>query len=273
MRAELLDIVFDGRNKAYGAYMLRKEYNKRVVKSLLVTGVLCLLFFWGNVLAHNLKKQEHIVLEGPTILLTDPPLVDVPKPETPPLAPPKQQQVQVNIKQFVKTLIVPDQLVEETPPDVETLEHAAIGFKTQAGIDGGDSISAPVVNNPKGTGTTSELGNVKKGDDEGKFISVQMAAEFPGGTQAWSKFLERNLNQDIPTEAGAPAGKYTVLVSFIVDASGNVSNVVAENDPMYGTANEAVRVIKRGPPWKPAIQNGRTVAYRVRQAITFVVSE
>jgi len=58
-----------------------------------------------------------------------------------------------------------------------------------------------------------------------------------------------------------------------VDKTGGISEVKAENDPGYGTKDEAVRVIKRGPNWKPAVQNGRNVIYRHKQSITFMVSE
>ena len=77
----------------------------------------------------------------------------------------------------------------------------------------------------------------------------------------------------MPTDNGAPTGNYTVIVSFLVDKRGAISEVKAENDPGYGTAAEAVRVIERGPAWTPAVQNGRNVIYRQKQAITFVISE
>jgi protein TonB len=105
------------------------------------------------------------------------------------------------------------------------------------------------------------------------FYVVQIPAEFPGGISGWKNYLERNLNSDIPVSNGAPAGRYTVLVSFLVDKTGAISDVVAENDPGYGTKAEAVRVIAKGPHWKPAIQNGNKVIYRHKQSITFMVSE
>ena len=104
------------------------------------------------------------------------------------------------------------------------------------------------------------------------FASIKEEAEFPGGQQAWFKYLQRNLNSNIPYSKGAPTGKYNVTVSFLVNDDGIVSNVKAENNPGYGTAEEAMRVIQSGPKWKPAIQNGHNVAYTMRQLITFIVS-
>ncbi|MDP1765191.1 MAG: hypothetical protein Q8L07_15020 [Sediminibacterium sp.] len=102
--------------------------------------------------------------------------------------------------------------------------------------------------------------------------TAQIAAQFPGGLPAWTNYLERNLNRDLPVENGAPPGKYTVTVSFLVDTDGSVFDVKAENDPGYGTGDEAVRVIKEGPNWKPAVQFGRKVIYRHKQSISFTVS-
>jgi len=98
-------------------------------------------------------------------------------------------------------------------------------------------------------------------------------ADFPGGIQGWQKYLARSLDAALPVYRGAPAGKYTVYVTFWVDKDGNVSDVKAENDPGYGTKEEAIRVIKRGPKWLPAIQYNKPVKYRHKQGITFQVSE
>jgi len=113
--------------------------------------------------------------------------------------------------------------------------------------------------------------------ENGKHIAdssyTQVPAQFNGGLQEWSKYLGEHLNSDIPAKKNAPAGKYTVVVLFIVDLNGYVINVEAENDPGYGTKQEAIRVIRKAPRWHPAIKNGKPVIYRHRQSITFVVSE
>ena len=115
--------------------------------------------------------------------------------------------------------------------------------------------------------------NLSEEETDKIFTVVQIPAEFPGGQQGWVRYLERTLNRDLPVENGAPAGKYSVVISFVVARDGSISDVKSENDPGYGTKDEAVRVITRGPKWKPAVQNGRNVIYRHRQAIVFMVSE
>lgn len=102
---------------------------------------------------------------------------------------------------------------------------------------------------------------------------VDVQAKFEGGDPEWRKFLERNLNRDIAVENGAPAGNYSVVVSFVVDRNSCVSDVRAENNPGFGVAEEAVRLIKMSGRWTPAIKNGRYVAYRQRQSLHLCLAE
>lgn len=101
----------------------------------------------------------------------------------------------------------------------------------------------------------------------------QVPASFPGGPAAWSKYLERNQDKDLVKKNGGPPGKYTVVISFIVDKAGHLSEVTAENDPGYGSKEAAVRLINKGPMWRPATLYGKPVVYRQRQAISFYVGD
>ncbi len=105
------------------------------------------------------------------------------------------------------------------------------------------------------------------------YFTFQKPAMFPGGMQGWITYLQTHLKADIPTRKKAPLGNYTVIVSFLVMKDGKINEVKAENDPGYGTAEEAVRVIKNGPDWIPAIQNNKPVIYRQKQNITFQVND
>lgn len=108
--------------------------------------------------------------------------------------------------------------------------------------------------------------------DENKIFSrVEVEAQFPGGDKAWRKYLEKNLNTYVPGSNKAPRGRYVVIVEFIVSKDGSINDAKAYLDPGYGTAQEVIRVIKTGPKWIPAMQNGRPVnAYR-KQPIAFIV--
>lgn len=109
--------------------------------------------------------------------------------------------------------------------------------------------------------------------EERIFEKVDVEATFPGGEGAWRKYLEKNLNPNVPVENGAPIGIYTVIVQFIVDKNGNISDVKTLTNFGYGMEEEVLRIIKKGPSWLPANQSKRPVkAYR-KQPITFVIED
>jgi TonB-dependent SusC/RagA subfamily outer membrane receptor len=97
--------------------------------------------------------------------------------------------------------------------------------------------------------------------------------QFPGGEEALVKYLEQNLNHKLPQERGGPEGKYTVVLSFLVEEDGTLSNIEARTDPGYGTAEEAIRVIKNGPNWIPSERDGKKGNYLKRMSIEFFVSK
>ncbi|BAV06789.1 HNH endonuclease [Filimonas lacunae] len=101
----------------------------------------------------------------------------------------------------------------------------------------------------------------------------KIPAKFPGGDEAWRRFIASNINTEIPIENGAPPGNYTVTLLFSIAQDGSVINVTALNNPGYGSAQEAIRVISNSPKWFPAVQNGEAVNYRQKQMITFQVRE
>ena len=268
LTADFLDILFEGRDKEYGAYNLRKTYNNRLRFALIGTVSLCILLIVGSLLANSVKKKQGEILVQDVSLENMQQDKEKPPPPPPP-PPPKQEPPKVEITKFTPPKIVKDEEVkpEEEIKEVEKLEDTKIGTINQEG-EKDQGVVAPVVEK-----TTGVVEAPKEEDYDKVFTVVQIPAEFPGGLPAWQKYLERNLNRDLPVENGAPPGKYTVYVTFIVDKSGGISDVQAENDPGYGTKDEAMRVIKKGPAWKPAVQNSRNVIYRHKQGITFVVSE
>ncbi|MBI3139433.1 MAG: energy transducer TonB [Sphingobacteriales bacterium] len=116
------------------------------------------------------------------------------------------------------------------------------------------------------------LDTTVKPETDKVYTKVEIEAAYPGGMDAWRKYLERNLNAEVPIFSKAPAGVYTVIIQFIVNLDGTVSDAKALTNHGYGMEAEAIRVIENGGKWLPAIQNGRqVVAYR-KQPITFVVN-
>jgi protein TonB len=97
--------------------------------------------------------------------------------------------------------------------------------------------------------------------------------QFPGGAEGWQKYLTNNLKSNVPADNKAPAGTYTTVISFKVDEQGNISDVKVIKDPGFGTGAEAARVIKEGPKWIPAQEDGQAVTAMTKQAITFRIEE
>lgn len=270
LKSDLLDLLFEDRNKAYGAYELRRSYNKRITTAMLVTAGVLLLIFLSSFLASQLEDNSKAELEVKDVVLENV-VEEEKKPEPPPPPPPKQEPPpKVEMTKFTPPVIVKDEEVkkEDIPPEVEKLEDTKIDVVNQEGIKD-EGLAVPVVDEGK---AVVEAPKDETNYDQ-TFTKVEVEASFPGGEGQWRKFLERSLNASAPVDNGAPPGTYKVEVQFIVDKEGNVSDVKALSSHGYGMEEEAVRVIKRGPKWTPAIQNGRQVkAYR-KQPITFVVSE
>ncbi|MFM7671607.1 MAG: energy transducer TonB [Bacteroidota bacterium] len=267
LSADILDIVFEGRNKDYGAYLLRRTYSKRIRVALIATiaavGLLLLLFFLtkgDGSDGSNIKQTEMTIQE-----VKQEEKKEIPPPPPPP--PPKQEPPKVEMKQFTPPIIKKDEEVEKPPPPQEELKEAKIDVVNQEGIKD-EGIVQPVVDG--GTQIVEE----KQVEDENQiFEKVEIEASFPGGEAKWRQYLERNLSTFNPADEGAPAGTYTTYVQFVVDKEGNISDVRALTNHGYGMEDAAVKVIKKGPKWSPAIQNQRQVkAYR-KQPITFRVEE
>ena len=258
LQADFLDILFDGRNKQYGAYELRQKYSRRLMVSLMATMAIILLIFLGSVLSNVIGGKK----SGDEIDVMDTELAkvnDAPPPPPPPKAPPPPE---VNQVKFTPPKIVPDEEVKPEEKIEEIKEDQAISTVTKES-DNEQVVSAPVVEE------SSAVETPPVADDEDKvFQKVEVEAEYDGN---WVNFLSSNLNAELPAENGAEAGSYTVIVRFIVSKDGSISDIVAESDPGYGLANEAIRVIKKSKKWRPGEQNGRQVTCYKRQPITWLV--
>jgi len=111
LSADILDILFEGRNKAYGAYDLRKTYNKRITYAVVGTISLCLLLLIGSILANSGKKKEaKIFVQDMNLESVN---KDEKKPEPPPPPPPKQEPPKVEITKFTPPKIVKDEEVKK----------------------------------------------------------------------------------------------------------------------------------------------------------------
>lgn len=148
-----------------------------------------------------------------------------------------------------------------SPDDKKAIE--LYGPEARAGV--------MIIHNGKITDTEFELKEADKPEADKIFDKVEIEASFPGGSSAWRRYLERNLDANIPVKQKAPAGNYTVVIQFVVNLDGTVSDLRALTKHGYGMETEAIRAIKKGPKWLPAIQNGRQVKASHKQPVTYIV--
>ncbi|MBS1563809.1 MAG: TonB family protein [Bacteroidetes bacterium] len=266
--ANLLDIIFDGRNKEYGAYELRKGYNKRLIESMIGVVIIVLLVL----AAYFLPSHKNSGVNTPYLVVKDVQLEEInaeKKPELPPPPPPpKIEPPKIEMAKFTPPVIVKDNEVkdEDRPPEQEKLQDTRIGTINQEGVKDEGTISASASDGGKGI---IEAPKAKETEDYDKtFLKVEIESEYPGGASAWQRYLYKNFRY--PEDASNNEIQGVVIVQFIVDKEGIVSDVEAVSGPdQGGLREEAIRVIRKSGTWIPAIQNGRKVKSYKKQPIVF----
>lgn len=237
------DLVFEGRNQAYGAYELRRNYNKRV--AFIVGGmILFSVALMGVKKFMDRPKDEEVkeTLKVEQIDLTPPPPVE----ETPPPPPPPPPPPMVEMVKFTPPVIKDDAVEEEPQKLQEEVKETTVGQKDQEGEK--DIIAPP----------TEVAGPAEPAAPE-IFTIVEEQAEFPGGISAMQKYLGSNIQYPPMARDAGISGK--CFLKFIVSETGDISNV----EVLKGVSGcpdcdrEAVRVVKSMPKWKPAKMTGRSV--------------
>jgi protein TonB len=265
--AEWLDLVFENRNKAYGAYELRQHYGNTMSKAMGFT-FFCLAVVIG--VAYALHKP---VTDGPLVQVdtfelkkvTPPPVehpkVDPPKIKSLPAAKP------VSTLKFVPPVVTAEPVREE-PPKIEELEKVAIGTSTVKVPGNGQPIDKPVNSGDgSGTSTISPTDNTPVDASGG----LEVMPEPFGGAAAWSKFLQRNIRYPALARENGLSGK--VWLSFIIERDGKLSNIEVIRPAGNGFDEEATRVLRLAPAWKPGKQNGQLVRVKYTIPINFQLAE
>jgi protein TonB len=265
LTADILDILFEGKNKEYGAYELRKSYAGRLRVAITVTGSIVLLCVAGFLFADENKLATLTTYDIPDPMLTK---LEDKVLEPPVIPPPPVKQPEVMQRRNLNIVVVPNDQVrpEEEVPLNEDLEKARFGIVNKDGADF-DNIPPPVEESI-GKGI---IAPPKKENPDSVFLSVEIESSYPGGIEAWKRFLIKNLSNNYPQEAADQAIQGKVVVMFIVDREGNVSDVHAIEGPKE-LHDVAMKVIKKSGKWQPAQQNGKIVNSYKRQPIIFAIS-
>jgi protein TonB len=250
------EVVFAHRNKAYGAYVLRSSYNKRMVMIMAGLVLFAGLSFGISELIKRLPKEEiDLPKDNSKNITLQPPKDDVPPPVPPPPPPPKLEQMTA----FLPPVIEDDVVTDVLPTQAE-LENTKAGDQNQDGTDEGWDMPTDEPNG--GPALTQEV-------VEPIETWVEVEAEFKGGYDKLNEFINDNIRP--PAEAADLGVNGRVIVRFVVEKDGTISNAVVEAklDECPACDKEALRVVTKMPKWKAASNAGREVRTYVRLPIKF----
>jgi protein TonB len=260
IKNQWLDIVFEGRNKIYGAYELRKSNGKTNVKALVIGSLIFSLAVAAPLIVSLLPDSSDDDVNNDIKIATVKilPKKEEIKPNQPPPPPPPPKVDQVK---FVKPVVAKANEITEDPPKIEELKDKKVGSETIKG----DPDAVLTVDEPVGTGTAAV---VEEDNQVYNTAGIEVKPDFPGGIEKFYKFVGNNYKT--PEEEGL---KGKVYVTFVVEKDGSLTDIKVLRDIGYGTGAEAIRVLKKCPKWTPGEQNGKKVRVLYSLPITIQSAE
>lgn len=262
------DMVFENRNKLYGAFELRKNYASSLRKATLL-GAAAMLFVTGSsfIYYRSQPKVKVVKVELKPKNYPPPPkdkVADI----LPPPSPPPIEKMPPPVKQlaFLPPEPIPNELdIDEiVPPNVSDLENAQISNQNVEGVD----ATAIVFDAPPPASIF-----IKEKAESGietldlPFTTVEMMPEFAGGTSALYRWLGSNLHYPNAAVNAGIEGK--VYLKFVVEKDGTISQLTVLKGIGFGCDEEALRTVSKMPKWNPGKQNGRAVRVYFTLPISF----
>ena len=269
LKSDVLDIVFENRNKAYGAYDLRKFYGNRLIKSLglMLCGIVVLSAF--TFLPKKKSERPEIVFETkPGVIMNEKKEEPKKEPEKP--KEPVKPQAKAPTQAYTSNpVVVPDKIVI---PKLNALsDSVAISNVTSTGTPGVLPIVNPGPPTTPGDGpATTPEPVIAKIPVSTPRESAEVMPSYPGGMDALRKFLERNLQNPRDMEEGESV---SVKVKFVVGYDGKLQSFVTVQDGGQEFNKEVVRVLKKMPEWIPGRSNGENVSVYYTIPVKFISAE
>ncbi|WP_345237691.1 TonB family protein [Hymenobacter saemangeumensis] len=268
-RASLNDIVFEGRNKAYGAYVLRRLYQRHVTRALIIATAIFLLLISFPIIAHYLSERnrvvekknlkENVLMEAPPLDETKPP-PPPPPPEAPPPPPPKLTTIK-----FTPPVVKKDEEVKkEEVPDQEELKEKTVATVT---VKGNTDVAPPDLGELAGDGDKV----VEEVVENKVYTYVEQMPQLPGGGGNAAIVAAIQKATRYPPLALRNQVEGRIFVSFTVNAQGDVSDVKVVKGLGSGLDEETIRAVKTLPKFIPGKQNGRSVSVSFTVPITFKI--
>jgi protein TonB len=259
IKNQWIEIVFEGRNKLYGAYELRKTNRKTSLRALIIGSVVFSLAVSAPLIASFLPdKGDEMDTDIKITAVKLPPkkkVEDVKDLPPPPPPPPKVDQVK-----FVKPVVAKAEEVTEEPPKIEDIKDKKVGAETIKGDPDAELTVEPVGNGP------AEV--IEEDTSVHSLAGIEQKPEFPGGIEKFYAFVGKNYT---PPEEEGLKGK--VYVTFVVEKDGSLTDIKVIRDIGYGTGKEAIRVLNKCPKWLPGEQNGKKVRVLYSLPITIQSAE
>ncbi|QQL50984.1 energy transducer TonB [Mucilaginibacter ginkgonis] len=260
-KTEWLDLVFANRNKNYGAYELRNHYGRVMTKAIgcTVVGVVGAALIINIVTKRSTKDDApvHTTVVDLTKVLQPPPAKPKPVIEHPPLA----------SQSTARTVVIPTHVtsredIPTDPPTLTEIEHAAVGAEASKGTSTNVNVPVDIPATGGGVGNATEAAPV----DNTVHLLTDVAPEPFGGMAGWSRFLQKNMRYPNTDVEGR------VILSFIVERDGSLSDVKVIKGIDNQLDAEALRVLKMAPKWKPGLQGNKPVRVQYTIPINFQLS-
>lgn len=266
--SDWVDLVFEGRNKAYGAYRLRKSTTKRNILAMVAVVLLLIVAFIILTVKNFVDEQRAKVAMTQVAELTN-----YKQPEK--KAEVKQKKVEVEpervverVKSSIKFTAPVIKKDEEVKPDEELkTQDELMSTKTAIGtfdVKGNDDANGEII---KAKEVIAEPEPPKHEEENKVFDIVEQQPLFPGGPAALMKYLSENTKYPVVAQENGVQGRVTV--QFVVEKDGSISDVHVLRGVDPSLDKEAVRVVKSMPRWTPGRQNGITVRVNYRVPVLF----
>ena len=266
--SDWVDLVFEGRNKAYGAYRLRKSTTKRNILAMVAVVILLVVAFIILTVKNFVDEQRAKVAMTQVAELTN---YEQPKKK----AEVKQKKIEVEpervverVKSSIKFTAPVIKNDDEVKPDEELkTQDELMSTKTAIGtfdVKGNDDANGEIL---KAKDVIAEPEPPKHEEENKVFDIVEQQPLFPGGPAALMKYLSENTKYPVVAQENGVQGRVTV--QFVVEKDGSISDVHVLRGVDPSLDKEAVRVVKSMPRWTPGKQNGITVRVNYRVPVLF----
>ena len=269
-----IEMVFAGKNQEYGAYKLRKGTSSRNIKSLLILTAAVLLIggylAWKVIEEQRAKEMAAYNAQLELSKLEEQAKKERKEEKPKPLPQPEQMQVPEEraTQKFTAPEIKKDELVKEENQVKQADEldkNVAMGAENKEGTD--ERIVPPSAVEAPPPPPEAPKEEVKQEVTQKIFDVVEQQPQFPGGQTALLQWLSSNIHYPPVAEENGIQGR--VVVSFVVEPDGSISNVQVVRGVDPSLDKEAVRVTKAMPKWVPGKQNGQAVRVKYNLPVTF----